>query len=120
MQGHRLITTSRRQNKFTCNHLIAQTLWKKTGPPWRCPHDTLAIIPNVQDDRTNAWHRGVRDASLNTHLQSFDSPIPIRRTPLIGDAYMTTVLKTSCEQPFLNTKLAIEWARRLEITRNLV
>ena len=25
--------------------------------------------------RTTAWHHGVVDALLNTHLQSFDSPI---------------------------------------------
>ena len=26
---------------------------------------------------TTAWHRGVRDTSLNAHLQSFESPITV-------------------------------------------
>ena len=26
---------------------------------------------------TMAWHHGVRDTSVNTHLQSFDSPIAV-------------------------------------------
>ena len=32
---------------------------------------------NFTSNRTTAWHHGVRDASLNTHLQSFDRLIPV-------------------------------------------
>ena len=28
---------------------------------------------------TTTWHHGVRDASLNTHLRSFDSPIALEQ-----------------------------------------
>ena len=28
---------------------------------------------------TTTWHHGVRDASLNIHLQSFESPIAVER-----------------------------------------
>ena len=27
---------------------------------------------------TSAWHRGVRNASLNTNLQSFDGPMALK------------------------------------------
>ena len=30
---------------------------------------------------TTAWHHGVRDASLNAHLQSFHSPIAVEEQP---------------------------------------
>ena len=63
-------------------------LCKMNGPYWRCLHDTLLIVLNFQEDHpenrpknrliftskwTTAWHHGLRDASWNTHLQSFDS-----------------------------------------------
>ena len=49
----------------------------------------MAIVRDVHDNRpkkkakkshlipkwTTAWHHGVGDALVNTHLQSFDSPI---------------------------------------------
>ena len=33
-----------------CNHLITQSLQKKKHPHWRCLLDTLAIVPNFQDN----------------------------------------------------------------------
>ena len=33
-----------------CNHLIAQSLWKKNAPHWKCVHDTLVTVLNFEDD----------------------------------------------------------------------
>ena len=39
-----------------CNHLIAESLWKKNGPHWRHLHDTLATVLDVQNHRPeNRW-----------------------------------------------------------------
>ena len=61
------------------------------------------------------------DTSLNTHLQSFDSPIAVAHDTLVivlnvSDDHPENGLKTV----FLVTKLAVKWARWLEIPRNLV
>ena len=49
----------------------------RLGPSW-----VLMVLLNLVEKRliftskwTITWHHGVRDASLNTHLQSFDGPV---------------------------------------------
>ena len=62
-----------------CIALPPQSLWKNTGPHWKRPLDTPAIVLNVR----------------------------------------TIVLKRAQKRPFLETKSAVERARRLETARNL-
>ena len=45
-----------------CNQVIAHWPCKKNGPHWRCLHDTLAMVWNVQDHRSGMF----RTILLNT------------------------------------------------------
>ena len=68
------------------------------------------------------WHHGMVHTLLNTHSPSFHSPIameeqrPSLQGPLDTPAivFRTIVLKTAQKRPFLDTKLAVERARRLK------
>ena len=65
---------------------------ENNGPLWRHLVDTVAMVLNVEDNRpqkqlkkvliftakwATTWLHGVREASMNTHLRSFDSPIAV-------------------------------------------
>ena len=79
------------------------------------------------------WHHSVVHALLNTHLPSFDSPIamkeqqPLSETPAwrTGDCpelsgrSSSKSSKTAHKRPFLDTKSAVERAKRLEMQQNL-
>ena len=76
-----------------CNRLTTQSLWKRNNPYWRRLLDPPTIVLTFQDDyplifqddypengsKTANFHlkmdHGVAHALLNTHLQSFDSPM---------------------------------------------
>ena len=79
---------------------------------------------------TTAWYHGMREASLNGHSQSFESPIFVEeeqpsletRAWHTGDRsklFRRIVLKTGCKRSFFNTESAIWWARQLKMTQNL-
>ena len=76
------------------------------------------------------WHHGMAHALFPTNLHSSDGPIAYGSTTALienthavdeglSSALRTIVLKTAPKQPFLDTELAIEGARRLEMQQNL-
>ena len=76
------------------------------------------------------WHHSMVHAILNTHLPSFDSRMANNpTTALIANAHLThrrssrvfrtIILKTAPKRRFLDTKSAVEWARRLKMQPNL-
>ena len=83
---------------------------------------------------TTAWHNRVVHALVNTHLPSFDSPNamkeqrPASETPAwrsgdrpeLSRRSSRKQPKTARKRPLLDTKSAVEWARRLKAQRNLV
>ena len=77
-----------------------------------------------------SWHHSVAHALFPTHLHSFDGAIameeqrsslatPTRQTNDRPEFFRTISLKTAPKQPFLDTKSAIEWAKRLKTEGNL-
>ena len=73
------------------------------------------------------WHHTMAHALFPTYLHSFDGSIAMEeQRPLIGKSYAanqrtpwgfkTIVLKTAPKRPFLDTKSAIERAKRLKTT----
>ena len=79
---------------------------------------------------TIVWHHGMVHALLITHLPSFNSPIaikeqrpsletPTRHTGNRPELSGGSSRKQPKNRPFLDTKLAVEGARRLKMQRNL-
>ena len=101
-----------------------QSPWKKDRLLWRCASTVFTSKwPTV-------WHHGVEDALLNTHLLYFSSPTamgeqrssletPTCRTGDRPEFVGRSSQKTAPKRPLLDTKFAIECARRLETAQNL-
>ena len=84
--------------------------WPVAEVPQHDHHEHQRLISTSK--WTTAWHHGVEDTLLNTHLHSFDSPIAMEEeqfslempTWRTGDhpAFSTIVLKAGQKQPFFD------------------